>query len=163
MKTKITFKVITNNGKITRKTIPIKHNFKIKPKEIFLGYEFPEQSIESQVIEYLDSIDKSDLMNKYDWAMILDYYPYKKRKSKQQEFEEFIEYLKIITPVDIVLENIIIDLKDVLFGKGKSNYTKALEVFKIKKLALKTMNNTFQVIGNILKNNNLTKGKKFIS
>lgn len=146
MKTKITFKVITNNGKITRKTIPIKHNFKIKPAEIFLGYEFPKQSIESQVIEYLDSIDKSDLMNKYDWRIILNYYPHKKRKSKQQEFEEFIEYLKTITTIDNTLEHIIIEFKDILFGRGKSNYIKALEVLKIKEMALKAMSNTFEFI-----------------
>lgn len=42
-----------------------------------------KSSEEEQVIEYLDTIDKSDMMNKYGFSIILDYYPYIKINKKK--------------------------------------------------------------------------------
>ena len=59
MKTKVIFRGLSD-GRIVYRHIQIRHNFSIIPETEFLGYKLPAQSVESQVIDYLDSIDKSD-------------------------------------------------------------------------------------------------------
>lgn len=83
MKTKVTFKGLSE-GKIVYRHIQIRHNFSIIPGEIFLGYQLPAQSIESQVIDYLDSIDKSDIMLKHNLEMIIDYWVPKKKRNEMK-------------------------------------------------------------------------------
>lgn len=153
MKTKVCFKALSNH-KIVRRIIPIEHNFNIIPACEFKGYTLPETSIESQVIDYLDSIDKSDIMAKYDFDMIFDYYiPKKKEKN---EIEEFVEYLKPYISVETHrdVRAIISEAKDVLFGKGKSNETKAKELFVMLNIANKSIQGTINVIENIIEGNN---------
>lgn len=153
MKTKVYFKALCNR-KVVRRIIPIEHNFEVIPECEFKGYTFPETSVESQVIEYLDSIDKSDIMAKYDFDIIFDYYIPKKRK--RNEIEEFIEYLKPYISVEThrAVRAIISEAKDVLFGKGKSNETKAKELFVMLNIANKSIQGTINVIENIIKGNN---------
>lgn len=147
MKTKVTFKAL-RRGSIIYKKIPIEHDFKQLPEEEFLGYKFPGQSIESQVIDYLDSIDKYDLMIKYDFDVIIDYFVPRKKKSKDDEIKEFIEYLKpIVKPEEQrQYEAIISEAKDVLFGKGKSNKTKAIEVITMLKMSYKAISGTLSTM-----------------
>lgn len=137
MKTKVTFKGLSE-GKIIFRHIQIKHDFSIIPGEIFLGYQLPAQSVESQVIDYLDSIDKSDIMSKYNFDIIIDYWVPKKKK-KRNEIQEFIEFLKpYITPDQYrPVEAIISEMKDVLFGKNKSNEQKAMEVLTVLSISYK--------------------------
>lgn len=137
MKTKVIFKGLSN-GKIIYRHIQIKHDFSIIPGEIFLGYQLPAQSVESQVIDYLDSIDKSDIMLKYNFDIIIDYWVPKKKK-KRNEIQEFIEFLKpYITPDQYrPVEAIISEMKDVLFGKNKSNEQKAMEVLIVLQISYK--------------------------
>ena len=153
MTTKITFKVL-KQGKVVYKNLSIEHpNYDIIPSELFNGFEMPPVSIESQVIDYLDSIDKSDIMAKYDWDIILDYYPYKK-KVRKNEIEEFIEYMRpyiemfpnIIRPVEAVIS----ESKDILFGHGKSNKTKAKEVLKMLDMTLLASQGTMDAIVKIV-------------
>lgn len=148
MKTRITFKGLDDRGNIIFRTIPIEHNFSVIPSEEFLGYDLPAQSIESQVIDYLDSIDKKQIMDEYGFSVILDYYIPRRNKSKYQEFDEFITYLSTIIPIDRSIEAIITEAKDVLFGKKKSNQQKAMEVLTMRGIAFKVINNTFQIISN---------------
>lgn len=144
MKTKVTFKGLSE-GKIVYRHIQIRHNFSIIPGEIFLGYQLPAQSVESQVIDYLDSINKSEIMLKYNLEIIIDYWVPKKKK-KVNELQSFIEYLKpYVTPTtQRPIEAIISESKDILFGKGKSNYDKAVEVFTILKMCYKSSSGTVQ-------------------
>lgn len=153
MTTKITFKAL-KQGKVVYKNLSIEHpNYDIIPSEVFNGFEMPPVSIESQVIDYLDSIDKSDIMVKYDWDIILDYYPYKK-KARKKEIEEFIEYMRphiemspsLIRPVEAVIS----EAKDILFGHGKSNKTKAKEVFKMLNMSLLASRGTMDAIVKIV-------------
>lgn len=155
MKTKVCFKALCNN-KVIRKIIPIEHNFEVIPECEFKGYTFPETSVESQVIEYLDSIDKSDIMAKYDFDMIFDYYIPKKKKRKINEIEDFIEYLKPYVSVEEHrnFRAIMFEAKDVLFGKGKSNETKAKELFVMLNISNKSILGTFNVIENMIKGDN---------
>lgn len=156
METKVCFKALCNR-KIVRKFIPIKHNFEVIPKQEFKGYIFPEISVESQVIEYLDSIDKSEIMAKYDFDMIFDYYIPKKRK--RNEIEEFIEYLKPYISVEEHrnVRAVMFEAKDVLFGKGKSNETKAKELLVMLNIANKSILGVFNVIENIIESGNKKK------
>lgn len=149
MKTKIIFKGIDDYGRVIRRTIPIEHNFTEQPAEEFMGVLLPPVSVESQVIEYLDTIDKSDIMNKYGFYIILDYYPYVKR-NKKKEFEEFIQYLSAIIPIDRSVIAIVSESKDVLFGKGKSNYTKAVELINMQQIAFKAAGGMLEMINKML-------------
>jgi hypothetical protein len=149
MKTKITFKGIDDYGRVIRRTIPIEHNFTEQPAEEFMGVLLPPVSVENQVIEYLDTIDKSDIMNKYGFYIILDYYPYIKR-NKKKELEEFITYLSAIMPIDRSVIAVISESKDVLFGKGKSNYTKAVELINMQNIAYKAAGGMLEMINKML-------------
>lgn len=153
MITKVCFKAVRNR-KIIRKTILIEHNFEVIPGEEFLGYKLPETSIESQVIAWLDTIDKSDIMLKYDFDMIIDYYVPKKKKKKSDEIAEFIEYLRPHVTEDMYrpIEAIISEAKDILFGKGKSNETKAKELFIIYGIVNKSIKGTLNSIEKIIEN-----------
>ena len=150
MKTRVTFKGLDDRGHIIFRTIPIEHNFSVIPSEEFLGYNLPAQSVESQVIDYLDTIDKQHIMDEYGFSIILDYYITKRNKNKYQEFDDFIDYLSAITPIDRSLEAIIMESKDILFGKNKSHMQKAVEVFTMRGMAFKVINNTLQVVNKIL-------------
>ena len=149
MKTKIIFKGIDDYGRVIRRTIPIEHNFTEQPAEEFMGVLLPPVSVENQVIEYLDTIDKSDIMNKYGFYIILDYYPYIKR-NKKKELEEFITYLSAIMPIDRSVIAVISESKDVLFGKGKSNYTKAVELINMQQIAFKAAGGMLEMINKML-------------
>nr|DAX08819.1 MAG TPA: hypothetical protein [Bacteriophage sp.] len=153
MVTKVCF-VALSNHKIVRKIVPIEHNFEVIPGEEFLGYKLSETSIESQVIDYLDVIDKSDIMLKYDFDMIIDYYIPKKKKKKSDELAEFIEYLRPYITEDMYrpIEAIISEAKDILFGKGKSNETKAKELFIIYGIVNKSIKGTLNSIEKIIEN-----------
>lgn len=135
MITKVCF-VALSNHKIVRKIVPIEHDFETIPESEYLGNKLPEVSIEHQVITWLDVIDKSDIMLKYDFDMIIDYYIPKKKKKKGDEIAEFIEYLRPYITEDMYrpIEAIISEAKDILFGKGRSNETKATELFIILEL-----------------------------
>lgn len=155
MKTKVTFKAISY-GKLVRKTIAIEHpEFDVIPSDIFLGFKTSPISIESQVIDYLDSIDKSDIMHKYEFDIILDYYVPKKYR-KRNEISEFIEYLRPYVSPDLYrpIEAIISESKDILFGKGKSNKTKAYEVMNMLSISNKVIKGTLDMITNMINDEN---------
>lgn len=153
MKTKITFKALRRDNVIC-KTLSIEHpDYNVIPSELFNGFEVPPISIESQVIDYLDNIDKSDIMAKYDWDIILDYYPYKKKVRKKvhkNEIEEFIEYMRpyveMFPSITRPIEAIISESKDILFGHGKSNKTKAKELLKMLDMTLLASQGTMDVM-----------------
>lgn len=155
MITKIVFKAI-NGGRVVHKTIPIEHpKFDVIPSEMFLGYELPLQSVESQVIDYLDSVDKSDIMAEYGFDIILDYYPKntRKRKKKVDEVADFIEYMRPIIEsqpdLQVPIEAVILMAKDELFGHRKSNLQKAKEVLKMAEMSYLAAAGAYRNIGSI--------------
>lgn len=154
--TKVTFKALSDH-RVIHKTIPIEHDFKEIPQTTFLGVVLPVTSIESQVIDYLDEIDKTDIMTEYGFDMILDYWPKRTRK-KRDEVAEFIEYCKPYIQRFPNLERpfgaIISESKDVLFGKNKSNETKLKEVLNMVGISNKVAMGTLDVISRILNDSN---------
>ena len=155
MVTKIVFKAISG-GRVVHKTIPIEHpKFDSTPSEVFLGYELPPQSVESQVIDYLDSVDKSDIMVEYGFDIILDYYPKntRKRKKKVDEVADFIEYMRPFIEsqpdLQVSIEAVILKAKDELFGYRKSNLQKAKEVLKMAEMSYLAAVGAYKNIGGI--------------
>lgn len=155
MKTKITFKAL-HRGKVVRKTLSIEHpDYNIIPSIEFNGFKLPPISIKSQVIDYLDSVDKSDIMAKYDWDMILDYFPAKQRVSsmKNNEVADFIEYMRPLVEsrpdLQMPFEAVIRAANDVLFGHRKSNLQKAKEVLKMAELSYVAAIGAYKNIGRI--------------
>ena len=153
MKTDIIFKAL-QRGKVVRKTVSIEHpDYDIIPSEEFNGFELPPISIESQVIDYLDSVDKSDIMAKYDWDMILDYYPNKQRirKKRVDEVADFIEYMRPLVELhpdlQMPIEAVICMAKDELFGHRKSNLQKAKEVLKMAEMSYVAAIGAYRNIG----------------
>lgn len=155
MKTNITFKAL-QRGMVVRRTLSIEHpDYDIIPSEEFNGFELPPISIESQVIDYLDSIDKSDIMAKYDWDIILDYYPAKQRISPMRgdEVADFIEYMRPLVEsrpdLQMPIEAVILMAKDELFGCQKSNLQKAKEVLKMAEMSYVAAIGAYKNIGRI--------------
>lgn len=152
-RTIVTFKALSNR-KIVYKNIPILHDFVELPAEKFMGVELPRISVECQVINYLDEIDKSEIMSKYGFDMIFDYYVRKERKSKKQrlfdEFEDFVNYIKPAIEENPILkrpfEAIILESYDVLFGYKKSNAQKLNEVINSYTMLIKAAEGTLNML-----------------
>ena len=135
MKTPITFKVL-KEGKIVYKTLQIKHNFKVIPPVEYKGQVFPETPVAWQVMEWLDTTDKSDMMTAFGWDMIIDYYPARKRKTRDDEIREFLRFAMpyINDSIKRQFSATVYESKDTLFGKGKTNLTKFKEVCNTMKI-----------------------------
>lgn len=154
-KTTITFKALTYDGKIVRKNVTIEHNYQVIPSCIWNGIELPPTSIEEQVMNELDETDKSQIMQDYEFEMILDYWPKKPSKKKASELNGFMEYceplIEAMPSFKRPFEAIISDAKDTLFGKRKSNKTKLMEVMKMYELIMKGSEGTLNMLNNMLK------------
>lgn len=162
MTTKVKFKAI-RGGRIVYKTIPIEHpKFEPSPPIVFDDVQLPETPIEYKIMEYLDKIDKSDIMVKYDFDVIIDYW-IPKKKAKVNEIEEFFAYMQPLVDASpdlrVPLEKIISESKGVLFGKGKSHRTKAIEVVNMLKTSYKVANGVMGMVLNILKKSEEEYGK----
>ena len=155
-KTVITFKALTYEGKIVRKNITIENEYEVIPAIKWHGIDLPPTSIEEQVMNELDETDKTQIMEDNDFYIIIDYWPRKprKRKSKDDEIKEFVEYCQPIVDKNPSFkrpfEAIISECKDTLFGRGKSNKTKAEEVIKMYELIMKGSEGTLDMVNKSL-------------
>ena len=126
MVTKVKFKAL-RNGKVVYKTLPIEHNFEVIPASNYKTLSFPETSIEYQVIEYLDTIDKREIMLKNEWDIIIDYFipVEKQKKTKEERILSFLEfatpYLEAYPSLKVPFRAIISEKTDELFGKSQKN------------------------------------------
>lgn len=148
MKTNITFKVFADH-RIFRKTIPIEHNF-VQYIDSFDGQSWVV-TIEHQVMEMLDNMDKKEIMDKNGWEMIFDYYPTLPRRKKRSIQEEIDEFLMIVTPY--IPKNLIrqfsaitYESKEILFGKGKSHNVKLKEILTMMKISNKSILGVLDVL-----------------
>ena len=151
-KTIVTFKAITSDRRLVHKNIPIFHEFEEIPSTKFMGVDLPPTTVEEQVINFLDEQDKTELMDKYDFVLILDYYVAKRkeRKTKEDEIKEFMDFTnKYIEPYQHLkrpFEAIISEFKDNLFGKRKTNEQKLKEVINIYDMTMKASNGTLEMV-----------------
>ena len=152
---KIVFKALSR-GKIVHKTINVEHSFSEIPEEIVNGIHLPKTSVEDQVMEMLDNMDKRDWMVKYDWDIILDYYPKKSKakKSIDDEIREFLDfsmpYINMYPTLKRPFGAVTSESRKVLFGKGKSNITKFKEVCNMINISYKTAYGVYDRILKIL-------------
>lgn len=82
----ITFKIkgINSFGDIvTIKKKIVCPDFEVLPSKRFDNLILPETSIEEQVYDWFDSIDKKDIMYENDLFIIIDYVIYEKKKNKK--------------------------------------------------------------------------------
>lgn len=156
MKTPITF-VAVRDRRTIYKTIKIEHDFEVIPAMVFNGQTFPETSIERQVIDYLDSIDKTSLMEEHGFDLIIDYYPTKKRKFKQDEIREFLEFctpfMQLHPELQVSFRAVVSECKDILFGCRKSHEKKLREVLSIIGVAHKVASSTMDMVLGMMKGN----------
>ena len=152
-KTIVTFKAL-RKGKVVYKNIPIHHHFEEIPEENFNGMQLPITSVESQVIHYLDEIDKRDMMVQYDFDIIIDYFP-KKKRVKKNEIEEFVKfcrpYLDLYPQLIRPFEAVISESQELLFGKHKSNEQKFKEVLGMLNVSFKAAEGAMNLINSIWK------------
>ena len=150
-KTIITFKAL-RRGCVVYKNIPIYHNFEELPATEFNGIELPPTSVESQVMEQLDEMDKLDLMLQHDFDIILDYFP-KKKRVKKNEIDEFVKfcepYLNMYPQLTIPFQAVVSESKDILFGKRKSNEQKFKETLNLVSVSLKAAEGAMNLINKI--------------
>lgn len=149
MKTRVTFEGLCDRKVIT-KTIAISH----PDFEEITRNGLKPLSIESQVIDYLDMIDKSDLMEEYSFSLILDYYI---PTQIDDEIEEFIIFLSKYMTIDRQLRAIMYEAKDILFGKNKSIETKIEELLILLNISNKTAFGTLNAVEKILKHGTHTE------
>lgn len=119
-------------------------------------------SVEEQIMEYLDTIDKSDIMAKYDMYEIITYFPYKKKEriSEKESFFNFLSTQKVVYNLD---EKTMADIvayastSKTLFGHRKSNEQKIQEIADNLTIFAKVRDNILNTIFEILNLNTLKK------
>lgn len=152
MKVPILFQVIQDRKKKLRKIILDCPDFIEIPEIEFKGKIFPKTSIEEQIMEWLDNLDKFPIMVENDWEIIIDYKIWKK-KEKKNEILDFVNYIQpYLTSMPYLVrpfEAIISECKDILFGKGKSNNTKALEILSIIRVSELVASSTLTMVENM--------------
>lgn len=149
MITKVKFKCLID-GKIKDLIIPIEHNI---TSPYYNGVRW--ESIEEQVIDYLDSIDKRDIMIKYDIDVIIDYCPHiiKKKKNEIDEFLNFCQNVGFDENTILRIGAVANSMRNVIFGKGYSNYRKAEILLSSLNFGMKF---TSEVLDKIMKDTNIT-------
>lgn len=156
MKTIVTFKVLIDK-KIKRVNIPIEHDFKEIPQRDFRGVSLLPTTIDEQVMEMLDNMDKSEMMIDHGWDVILDYKVRKPKKSKENEMQVFATfcepYLVKFPQLRVAFVAVTKNSANVLFGKRKSNETKFMEVLSLIDTAYKASVGTMDWITSILNGN----------
>lgn len=120
-------------------------------------------SVNEQIMEYLDTIDKSDIMAKYDMYEIITYFPYKKKKKRMSEKESFFNFLSTQKVVYNLDEKTMADIvayastSKTLFGHRKSNEQKIQEIADNLTIFAKVRDNMIDMIFEKLNLNTLKK------
>lgn len=123
-------------------------------------------SVEEQIMEYLDTIDKSDIMAKYDMYEIITYFPYKKKKKRMSEKESFFNFLNTQKVVYNLDEKTMADIvayasaSKTLFGHRKSNEQKIQEIADNLTIFAKVRDNMLNMIFEKFNLNTLKKHLK---
>jgi hypothetical protein len=96
----VKFKAITSRGDVVKKTIKIAAPAEMEERIEVLNINGNDISftitIEDQMMDLLDTIDKSYIMDQNDWYTILDYKVNKKvtKQTKAKKLEEFKDLVK---------------------------------------------------------------------
>lgn len=154
MKSQVEFQVL-RNGKQESVVLTIEHpDFSYIPSKIVNGISYDEIKVLDQLYEYLDAIDKHNIMIENDFYLILDYRVVKVDVDTDyyNEVEDFVKYAKkfvkrynIEGQVGFVMNKCC----DTLFNCGKSHFQKLKEILTI---ITTSQSYTKQILGHIIDN-----------
>lgn len=154
MKSQVEFKVL-RRGEQELVVLTIEHpEFTHKPQMTINGICYNEVNVVDQIYEYLDNIDKHDIMVENDFHIILDYRVVEVDVDTEyyNELTDFVKYVKpfvkhynIEGHVGFVMKN----CYDTLFNCGKSHIQKLKEILTIITTAQRY---TGQVLDHIIDN-----------
>lgn len=149
MKVKVRFKAISYRGKNVSFTEEIEcPDFEQqKPVEIN-GRMFPGATVESQIIDWLDSLDKWNLMIRRDLAVILDYWLKEEKKPRTT----LAEYLKALNVSDKMMADMMAvypEIKHLM--KGKPAHAKAELLISHLNVGYASASNAYERITAILR------------
>lgn len=117
MKVKVKFKCVSYKGAVVYITEVIDcPDFKVIPPKEINGFWFPETSIRSQVVDYLDSQDRSNFILKHDLGCILDYSIVEKREKRS--FKDFMISLGLSEQLMLDVMAVYPKVKHLLKGKS---------------------------------------------
>ena len=136
MKSQVEFKVL-RRGEQELVVLTIEHpEFTHKPQMTINGICYNEVSVMDQIYEYLDNIDKHDIMVENDFNIILDYRVVEVDVNTEyyNEFTDFKKYVKAFVKHYNIEEHVRFVMKsyyDTLFNNGKSHVQKLKEILTI--------------------------------
>ena len=156
MKSQVEFKVL-RRGEQNLVVLTIEHpDFIHIPQKTVNGICYNEVSVVDQIYEYLDNIDKHDIMVENDFHIILDYRVVEVDVDTEyyNEFTDFKKYVKAFVKHYNIEEHVRFVMKsyyDTLFNCGKSHVQKLKEILTIITTA---QGYTGQVLDHIIDNLN---------
>lgn len=148
MERKIKFKVIKDRGRVSLMSKIMNFpNFEIIPPKLFQGIILPEISVESQIIDYLDEMDKKEFMYQNDISIIIDYWVCVPKKNKISLLEA-IKMSGVSEQMFFDLEAIYRKIKPTL--KGKSIEKQAEMLFNCLDISYQSATNAYREIYKVL-------------
>jgi hypothetical protein len=139
MKSQVEFKVL-RRGEQNLVVLTIEHpDFIHIPQKTVNGICYNEVSVVDQIYEYLDNIDKHDIMVENDFHIILDYRVVEVDVNTEyyNEFTDFKKYVKAfvkhynIYNIEEHVKFVMKSYYDTLFNCGKSHVQKLKEILTI--------------------------------
>ncbi len=88
-------------------------------------------TVEDQIMEYLDDMDKSDIMAKYDMEIIMDYHITPPPVDEMEDFKTFLYYWCKVCHIGPEMLMLVIEYaanSKTIFGCGKTNIQKLADI-----------------------------------
>jgi len=118
MKQAFKFKVMTYNGaiKYITKTFDCP-DFQVIPPKEYQGRVFPETTIQYQLMDWMDTIDKRDFMIENDLGVIINYW-IPEAKQKKETVLDYLKQANLSKEMTLDLIAIYHKIKPILKGKS---------------------------------------------
>lgn len=160
MKIKIKFKALTYNGKVIVFTKDFYcPDFEVIPPKKLNDGELPEITVESQIIDWLDEQDKSNLMIEKDLGVIIDYWIPKKKEKKST----IVDYLKKANLSEQLMLDLLAVYKKIKpIIKGKSVEYQIHMMLSHLSIGYDAAANAYKHISNILQVENIKDAEKLL-
>lgn len=146
---KIRFKYLDYRGKVKTRTFEMEvPKFEVIPATTFNNIPVPAIPVESQIIDYLDSIDKKDFMIENEMETIIDYFiPEKKSKVTFQDLLKLYEW----TNPQVLVDAVVVYSKMKPKLKGLSAQKQLDLVLETLQIGYKAQTEAYKSISGILK------------
>ena len=134
MRKNITFEYLPTHGGPEAIGIEIEFpDFEEYTDEVVLNGEHLSITItvEDQIMEYLDEMDKSDIMAKYDMEIIIDYHITPPPVDEMEDFKTYLYYWCRVCHINPDMLMAVIEYaanSKTIFGCGKTNFQKLADI-----------------------------------